>query len=521
MRRWIKISLAVIAITGVLVLGGAYYLLSRLDPLARDWVRQALAEKFRSNVEIDSINVTLRPEPVAVAYGITLRHKGRTDVPPLLAIHKLVVRTSYAALRAQVKRVHLVEFHGLTIKISRKRADAPSPAAPPSEQRKTMPKFEIENIVADGTQLMILPRDPAKDPLEFDIKKLKLRSVAPDQPMKFDATLLNAQPPGDIISSGTFGPWNGEDPGQTPLQGDYSFRNADLSVFNGIAGILSSDGKYSGVLERIDAEGTTDTPDFRLGDRGHRVPLRTRFHAIVDGTNGNTTLDPVEATLGTTQILCRGSVTGTKAVKGKTIDMATTITRGRVEDLLNLTVRAKKPLMTGLIRMNAKLLIPPGDRDVIEKLRLRGRFNMDRVTFTSPEIQDKIDNMSKKARGKPKEEIEGDVAAHFDGLFQLANGKIVLDALTFEIPGATVLLKGDYGIRSEQIDMAGQLRMQARVSQTQTGWKSLVLKAVDPFFAKEGVGAVIPFRIGGTRENPQFALQLRGGKKESSRTRKN
>jgi hypothetical protein len=35
------------------------------------------------------------------------------------------------------------------------------------------------------------------------------------------------------------------------------------------------------------------------------------------------------------------------------------------------------------------------------------------------------------------------------------------------------------------------------------------LKAVDPFFHKKNAGAVIPFHIGGTREKPDFGLDLR------------
>ena len=38
------------------------------------------------------------------------------------------------------------------------------------------------------------------------------------------------------------------------------------------------------------------------------MDLHTQFHAIVDGTNGDTRLDPVNATLGHTHITARGQV---------------------------------------------------------------------------------------------------------------------------------------------------------------------------------------------------------------------
>jgi len=42
-----------------------------------------------------------------------------------------------------------------------------------------------------------------------------------------------------------------------------------------------------------------------------------------------------------------------------------------------------------------------------------------------------------------------------------------------------------------------------------TGWKSFLLKALDPFFKKHNAGAVIPIRVGGTRDNPSFGLRLK------------
>jgi hypothetical protein len=46
-------------------------------------------------------------------------------------------------------------------------------------------------------------------------------------------------PPGDVRAQGLLGLWNYTLPGQTPLAGEYTFENADLGVFHGIAGTLS------------------------------------------------------------------------------------------------------------------------------------------------------------------------------------------------------------------------------------------------------------------------------------------
>jgi hypothetical protein len=40
-----------------------------------------------------------------------------------------------------------------------------------------------------------------------------------------------------------------------------------------------------------------------------------------------------------------------------------------------------------------------------------------------------------------------------------------------------------------------------------TGFKSVLLKVVDPFFRqKDGTGSVIPIKISGSRSAPQFGL---------------
>ncbi len=48
-------------------------------------------------------------------------------------------------------------------------------------------------------------------------------------------------------------------------------------------------------------------PDFRLTISGNPVPLSTTFEVGVDGTNGNTTLKPIYATLGKTHFVVRAA----------------------------------------------------------------------------------------------------------------------------------------------------------------------------------------------------------------------
>ena len=72
------------------------------------------------------------------------------------------------------------------------------------------------------------------------------------------------------------------------------------------------------------------------------------------------------------------------------------------------------------------------------------------------------------------------------------------------MPGAGVDLTGDYNLGSDALDFHGTLRLEAKVSETMTGWKRWLLKPVDPFFAKKGAGTLLKIQVTGTSKEPKF-----------------
>ena len=112
--------------------------------------------------------------------------------------------------------------------------------------------------------------------------------------------------------------------------------------------------------------------------------------------------------------------------------------------------------------------------------------------------------LTSRAQGKPGDKSVDEVRAMLKGTFRLADGVIQFSRLGVAIPGADMALAGSYTFASEAIDLHGKLRLEARVSQTMTGWKRWVLKPIDPFFAKDGAGAQVQIRIDGTRDQPRF-----------------
>jgi hypothetical protein len=86
---------------------------------------------------------------------------------------------------------------------------------------------------------------------------------------------------------------------------------------------------------------------------------------------------------------------------------------------------------------------------------------------------------------------------------------MTLRSLSFSVRGAEVRLAGTYDLKDEQMHFSGTLRLQARASRTQTGWRSLLLKLFDPLLDGEGAGTVLPITITGTPDDPKFRADLK------------
>ena len=535
-KKYTYIAAAVV----VVLVAGSWAVGRAVSPWARDKFVDALEKRFASKVEIDSLDVQVFPTFRAVGTNMVFRHKGRTDVPPLFEIDRFTAKSSLPSLL--FRRVSLLELEGLRVTVARGRdddddkdaaasgdtaaesagaedrdraedGDGENPrqqAGKVSDGGSGIASFVVSTIVADGTHLEVLPKDKWKKPLTFDLYQLTLHDAGPRSAMTFDSVMTNPKPPGDIVASGKFGPWNKDQPRRTPVSGTYTFTNADLSVFKGISGILSSEGAYDGVLERLAVKGWTDVPDFQAS--GNPVHLKTNYDAVVDGTSGDTYLEPVEATFLQSKVLARGKVEGVRGRKGKAIILDVTVSEARVEDMVAIAVPLEgEPPLTGPIQFTTKFHLPPGDQDVVQKLELDGQFGVQESTFSS-KVQDKVDGLSMRARGEPERKPTQEAAADFEGEFEMANGTISFPRISFVVPGASVSLLGDYALREKELDFEGHVLMQAKISETVTGVKSFFLKLVDPFFRDKGTTS-IPIKISGTVKKPDFGLALGGAKR--------
>lgn len=511
-RRWLRIAIYTVAIAFVIAIAVGTALVVGFQPIAREYFISTLKKRYQSDVELGNLRISLYPTVRASGDNLVFWFHGRHDKPPLVQIRRFSFEAGFVKFFRTPKHISRLRLEGLQIHVpSREEREAGnSPTAERKHSSSDATAFVLDEVIADGATLEVAPKDPAKDPLTFDIVRLTLRSVGMGLPMSFHAELTNPKPPGLIRSDGRFGPWNADAPSDSPLDGDYTFRDADLSVFKGITGILSSDGIYNGQLGNLEVQGTTDVPDFTLKIAGRKMPLHTEFQATVDGTNGNTVLHPVHAKLGGTGFDVSGSIERNALESHKTILLDAKTNSGipaRLEDFLRLAVKSPNPPMTGAVRFDTKVEIPPGSADVLDRLRLDGTFGLSGVRFTSPDVQGKIAGLSHRAQGDPANH-DPDVRADFQGDFHLFGGELSFPALQFTVPGANVSLRGSYVLRSGALDFRGTAKLDATVSQMTTGFASQLLKHLDPFFQREGAGTVLPITIGGTRGTPSFRLDI-------------
>lgn len=487
------------------------------------WVKHQLAEHierhFDGKVEVETLDVSLFPTVRVDGTGLRLVLRQPTGAPPLITAKAFYAETSVMRLwRGNVKDLTVT---GLVVtvppdglkNVKRKKGDVPQAAdaaapAPADSDPKNSDGITIDRITAADARLEITPDDPDGEPLVFDIDYVQLKDFSPSRPASYEAHLTNPRPKGEIVSAGKFGPWRAHAPRLTQLGGDYSLTKADMSVFKGLGGFLYSTGTFEGQLDSIRVRGDASIPDFQVETGRHPMPLETSFEARVDGTNGNTYLERVSAKLGTSSLTAKGEVAGKKGGPGKTIRLDVESNDSHLEDFIKLVVSAKQAPMHGLLAFRARMELPPGDASVLDSLRLAGTFSIRKGRFTSDLVQDKVDELSRKGQGQPTNLGIDNVVSGFSGRYTLRDGQLNIARLQFGVQGADVVLEGSYGLRGERLDFTGELKLDATVSQTTTGFKSVLLLAVDPFFRKRGAGTVLPIKISGSVGQPEFKLNL-------------
>ncbi len=475
---------------------------------------QALEQQSGSSVEIGSFQHIYFPHPGCIAQNVIFRRSGNST--PLITIRKLTIMGSYSTLMLhhitmiRAEQTHVtIPPHGTSV----------GPEFTPIELGVLHSEITIGKIFADGAEVEFLPDQPGKQPLVYHISKLALHNLAEGQPLLYHASIQLPLPPADVYVQGKLSPVRHGQVGTTVMSGTFDVENMKLGVFGGIAGTLASKGSFDGVLQHINVQGATNTPDFEVTESGHKLHLVSHYQALVNGMNGDVALNSVTAQFGRTAINVAGDIAGKDDTKGKTASLEINSDGARIEDLLRLFVKDKTPPMSGAIVFRAKATLPPENRPFIDKVQLQGDFGISGAKYPHPETQKDIDVLSARAQGKAGQvEDEDDkrgnnsydpgrVLSNLKGHVVLRDAVAHLSNVSFDVPGASAQVSGTYNLKTNQIDFKGDMHLDTELSKATTGVKSFLLKVIQPLTAqKKHEGSIVSLKIAGTYDDPKYTV---------------
>lgn len=472
-------------------------------PFTRERAAEALAGATKARVTFQRFSLTFLPHPGFEAEGVSFVRAG---APPLAEARALKVDGSWLAVLTMQRRVLRMVFDGLAIRI-------PESMPPPVEQNGGgKSETRIGELVADGAVLSVA-RD-AKPPLQWGLRQARFTDVGRDTRIGFQTLLRIPEPPGEILAKGNFGPVKQGGISAAPVAGSFHLRQADLGKYENLAGILSAEGKFEGILAKIAVAGNVDVPQFEVNESGDPVHLKAAVKAEVDGTDGDVFLRDVQADFGRTQLAAAGTIEGNGR---KTVKLRISSKRARVEDLVGLFAKGGRSAMRGPIGFRVSVTLPPGGEPFLRRLGLDGQFGIEDARFTKERTRRKVNELSARARTEASETerealaAQGDVLSDLNGSVTLRNGVARLSDVSFAVPGAIARGGGTYNLIDKQVDMRGTVAMQAEVSEASTGIKSLLLKPFDAIFRgkKKSAGAVLPVSVTGTYPRVKFGLSLK------------
>jgi len=508
MSRRLKIVVAVVV--AIVAAGGlaALVIMRQLEPRLHQWVRESLSQSLQSEVELGRVQLAWFPLRLT-ARDLTVRHRGRTDIPPLIVVSSFTV--DLTARDVFNSTVEHVKVDGMEVNIPPKDLETgkrPIPRPPNDTSNSGSKSLLIRKLTATNTRLAIIPRTEGKNPKVWDIFELEMTDLGSGSQARFRAALTNPIPYGKIESAGHFGPWNSGEPGLSGLEGEYTFA-ADLGTIKGLHGEVSAIGTMNGVLEQIATRGETRTPNFRLTKLdGATLPLTTAYEALVDGTRGDVELKRVDIMLGTSPMVARGVIEGTHGLKGKRVVLNITSQAVNLAELLRLVSKVQPPMATGVVGLDAAFDLPQGPADVMERVALEGSFRADRMRFADDGVQEKIDELSRRGQGRPSDASIENMASNVASKFTLASGRLTYRGLSFNVRGAAIKLDGTHQLESKRLSLQGEVLLQASASNTLTGFKRWLVKPLDPLFRRKGAGTRLVIRVDGTQDQPKVDIDM-------------
>jgi hypothetical protein len=481
-----------------------------------------LEEVLGGQVTIAHYHRTYFPNPGFMASGISFDRNPTSGVPPLGTVNSLVVQGTWLDLLMFRERVRQVDLTGLHIIIPPEGSAANRKEFPPgSSSSFSGPETLIDQLRIHDSTLDVVRAEGGT--YSFPIRMLTIRNLQKGRVLSYSVDMTNARPRGHIFSVGSFGPLNPGNLGATPLSGQFTFEHVELHDIGDIGGTLFSKGNFQGNLARIQADGATETPDFAVGG-GKPTPVTTSVHCTISALSGDVLLDAINANFESTAIRLRGGVVGSP----KAIDVDINVSAGRAQDVLRPFLHVDSPI-AGIVWLRSHAHVDPAGHGVhfLDRLHVDGSFEVPAERLTNSKTENelsafseraqkappaKIDPLASTSPGGPDQDYVADVVSSLKGKATIAKGNVTTQDLEFQIPGAFVDLRGTMGLHGGSVHLVGNLHMQSDVSHAATGFKSILLKPLIPFFKKKKAGAVVSILISGKPGSYKVSQDLLGNK---------
>lgn len=464
-------------------------------------VKPLLEQVFASKVTIGHYNRIYFPHPGFVAEDLTMRRNTSPGLPPIGSAQELKVEGNWLDLLLLQRRVRLVEVKGLHVLIPPPGTPANQQDFPPGSSADFAgPSTTVQTMHMQDAKLDIMKEDGGR--LSYPIHDLALHGVRTGQAVNYVVDMQNAQPTGRIQAHGSFGPITPSNLGGTPLSGDFVFAPVNLGDIGILHGTLSGKGHFDGRLADIETRFTVEVPDFAVGN-GHPAAVSGAAQCTLNGLNSDVVLHTIEVRTGMTVIHAGGAVVGSP----KVTDIQMHLIKGRVEDLLGPFLHDRVPV-TGVVWLSSKTHVAPdrhGEK-FLRRLTLQGSFDLPAEKLTDRATEQSLTAFGARAQGASSGKDQpgdparaaADVVSSLKGQAIVRNGILSTDQLTFEMPGASANLKGTYAFHGGAVHLIGHLKMDSDISHAATGFKSVLLKPLAPFFKRKQAGAVVEIAVTGT-----------------------
>ncbi|MGP0072185.1 MAG: AsmA-like C-terminal region-containing protein [Bryobacteraceae bacterium] len=469
---------------GILAAGLAFYI--AVPRLIRAYAADALGNEFQTDVRFQSLDVSGFPRFHITVKGVLI---GNDPAHPLIQATEADAQSGWIPWH-----VRKLVLEGLSVQI-------PAAQMPTRAAVRAIPALSVDEVVAEQASVQI-------SALHFQLVHLRVKNFDPSHAADFSVSVSNAESRADVEIRGKLGPWDARDPSLTPIDGTYAIGRSDLTKLPGLKGILSSQGRFEGVLQRARIAGNANVSGLGLSLSGSLERLHASFEARLDAADGSASIDSMTGSLQDSRFDAVGSVHNIQDDRLRDVALDLSIGQGRIEDVLPLAVKSKTSPIGGAFSMRAKLQIPPGEQDILDRLRLNGGFTTANARFSSLDLRDRLREVSRKGEGRPTDDAAGSTIAGIQGQLHLDHGVARFSNLVFTLEGVSAHLNGTYQLASQRLDLHGEALLDAKLSETATGPKALLLKVADPFFRRKQGGSRVPVKITGTRSDPRFAVDL-------------